>query len=76
MVNKNIMQNNYTKLTLEDSFDLARTMVEAFKRKGFDYPPVLALEAELKSLRAQQFLKRKRLTQKIYRYVKKDRTTN
>ena len=72
MENKNTTRENYIKIEIADTFALAQKIVNSFKRKGYDFPPVLALEKELKSIQAQQFLKRRRRTQKIFRYEKKE----
>ena len=72
MESKNTTRGSYIKIEITDTFALAQRMINSFKRKRYDFPPVLALEKELKSIQAQQFLKRRRRTQKIFRYEKKE----
>lgn len=66
MENKNTTPVNYTKA--KEAFDLAQLMVNRFKAKGFNYPPVLALAKELRLVRCQKFIYRRRKEQLIYRY--------
>ena len=65
------MKGDYTKQIVADSFYLAQVMRKAWIDRGYEAPPVLAIERELLKVRAQIYLHRRRKSQKRYRYEKK-----
>lgn len=71
MANKNTTHGSY--IDFEDSFYLAQIIISRLKARGFNFPPVLALQKELKKIQAQNFIQKRRRKHIVTRFIKKEK---